>query len=164
MIDKDTLNWVLKNIVVPLTPFFIGAGLRFIYTRTFSMELFNESELALSMGLLCIIMIKSANKITDETLGDNISYVLMILTLCFIVFFACSSFLQFHIDIKATNQINKIVELLIQNKFDLKVDQIYTPQKDDFFGMLGAFRIGTFLLTLITIPTVITFKNKYNLT
>ncbi len=127
------------------------------------MELFNESELSLSMGLLCIMMIKSVNKLTDATLGDNLANVLIMFTLIFIVIFACTSFLKFHLDIKTTTQLSEIIKLASSNSFNLKPEQIYTPNKDDFFGMLSAFRMSTFILTLITIPTVISFKNKYNL-
>lgn len=160
---KESTNWILKNIVIPLTPFFIGAILRYIYTGKLSFELFDESELALSMGLLCIIMIKSTNKINDEVLGDNISYVLMIFTLAFIVFFACTSFLQFHIDIKTENQIMTIVDLLKSGTINVKAEEIYTPKSDEFYGMLSVFRNATFILSLITIPTVIIFKQKYNI-
>ena len=160
---KEGANWILKNIAIPLTPFFIGAILRYIYTGKLSAELFNESELALSMGLLCIIMIKSTKKIQDEILGDNISYVLMMFTLAFIVFFACTSFLQFHINIKTEHQIMAIVDLLKSGTLNLKAQEIYTPKSDEFYGMLSTFRNVTFILSLITIPTVIIFKHKYNI-
>ncbi|NTW32554.1 MAG: hypothetical protein HGB12_08020 [Bacteroidetes bacterium] len=163
MQNKETVNWVLRNILIPLTPFVIGAFLRFVYTKSFGIALFNESELSLSMGLLCIIMIKSANKLSDETLGDNLANVLIMFALVFIVIFACTSFLKFHMDIKATKQLKDIIHLSATNAFNLKSDQIYMPEKDDFYGMLSMFKYSTFLLTSIIIPTVISFRYKYNL-
>ena len=160
---KELLNWTFRNIVFPLTPFFIGALIRCAHSNKIALELFNESELALSMGLLCILMIRYTNEMPDKVLGANISYTLMIFTLAFIVLFALASFIHINIEATTVQQIKAITEYLNEKNDIRNPADIYLPNKHAFFPILENLRWGIFILTLITIPTVILLQQKYKL-
>lgn len=158
----ETLRWILKNIVLPLTPFLTGALLRFSYGSQDLDHIFDPSELSFSMGLLCIIVLISVNKLTEENLSDALSSILTILIVIFLVLFASSSLIKIHFD----TQVLKSYQIFIDNIDTGKIidtSNLYHPNKDDLYQMLKVLTKFIFGFTFMTVPTVVLFKHLYKL-
>lgn len=62
-------GWIAKNVLLPLTPFFIVAIFRFIF-QGWNMAILEPGLLSFSMAMLCLMITKSANKLIDPDEKD----------------------------------------------------------------------------------------------
>jgi len=78
---KDTLShkqmkpvaWLLKNVVLPLAPFLVGALIRFLHSGKISWECLSATELAFSMALMFLILTANTARLTNPALKDSLN-------------------------------------------------------------------------------------------
>lgn len=161
--NASTISWILKNILLPLTPFLLGAVLRFFKAQTFGIGLFDAGELSFSMGILCLIVIQSANRLPDTNLGEAIANTLIFFMIFFLVMYACSTFIKVHSEFHMLSKIDKVSELLKTKNLQPLESEMSRKEFAEFNSVLNYISWFVVTLTLICIPTVLTFKQKYNL-
>jgi hypothetical protein len=95
---KSIVSWVLKNIILCLLPFFIGALIRYVYLQEISFQVFDSGELSLSVSILYILTMKSASRLSDEDLRESLTTVCIIGFVGFLILFGCYSFVKVHLE------------------------------------------------------------------
>lgn len=69
MPNWETLKFVLVNVALPLTPFFVGGTIRLILTLHISWDTFSSSELAICLALLAFFI--NQNLVRSDRILDN---------------------------------------------------------------------------------------------
>jgi hypothetical protein len=87
----DLLGWSMKYIIVPLLPFFIGAGIRLIDNNGgWSWGMLHPSELSFSLAMFCILGNVYARKLEDEKIRETLSGLFIAGIVIFMSMFAFS--------------------------------------------------------------------------
>jgi hypothetical protein len=60
------LGWLAKQVVLPLTPFIVGCGIRTIRLHHLSVSCFDPAELCFSLAMFCLIGVVAARRL-DST-------------------------------------------------------------------------------------------------
>jgi uncharacterized membrane protein YoaK (UPF0700 family) len=81
---RGAVAWLARNVVLPLTPFVIGATIRIIRSGTITISAFDPGELAFSLAMLCVIGVASARRLQDRDDRD-VSFSIFVIGVAFFV-------------------------------------------------------------------------------
>ena len=160
---SSTINWILKNIILPLTPFLLGALLRFFKAKTLGINLFDASELSFSMGILCLIVSQSATRLPDVNLGEALANTLTFFMIIFLAMYACSSFIKVHQEFIVGHKLHTIEILSKSKNFSAINNEINNKNHSEFDDIVVSISWFVGVMTIICVPTVLSFKIRYNL-
>jgi len=161
-LNSETVSWSLKNILISLLPFIVGATLRIFYFGEFSFKIFSPSELAFSMAILFIIVFQSVSLIDDSNLKLSLSVLVQIGIFISLALFACSLILKIHLETELITQFNSFEELSKTNPERI-CELIQERNSDSFHAILNRVNWGSIIIATISIPTIIGMKIKYKL-
>ena len=60
-----SIAWILKYIILPLSPFFLGALVRGLHEGFFNFIVFSPTELSFSMAMLSLCIAINASRIRE---------------------------------------------------------------------------------------------------
>lgn len=90
----DTAGWISKHVLLPLSPFILGAVVRYICRDAAGIEIFDPADLAFSVAMLSLLVVLSANRLDDEQLGEAISGIYGFTMFMFVGLFVLTVVLQ----------------------------------------------------------------------
>ena len=163
MSTKEVIGWCTKYVLLPLTPFLVGALLRYFYQGSFSLSIFDPLELSFSMAILSLLIAINASKLRDKDLADSLSYLYFIAMFFFLIVFVCASLFNIQIndlimssmeDLKNNPQQSDIISSNISQNLQ---------QIEKFDSRISAIRIFTIIFSCIVIPSAIICKIKFKL-
>ena len=156
------LNFVLRNILFPLVPFFSGFLIRYVYIGNFNIGLINPAELSYSMALLSILMIISSTNIDNRDHRDNITIIFIFSLIIFLLYFIISHYLQYDMS-DCLKTINDKAQLSVSSGG--KIDNFYIKslnmQINKSNNMLNNIRFLTIWFAISIIPISLIIKYKY---
>lgn len=156
-----TVVWIAKNVLLPLTPFFVGALIRTLHTGRVTLESFNPAELSFSMAMMSLVVSMSASKLTNPDLKDSITYMYQIALIIFLALFACAVFLQTDIEVSVEG-VWRLAESKLQSTGNLTSADI-PKQINQFKEILDRFRVAIIIMSVIVLPVTIISNKKYGL-
>ena len=89
-----TFAWLLKNVVLPLAPFLVGAGVRLLHSGEFRLSCFSPTELAFSMAMMFMILSSTTAKLTNPVVRDALNNGFYLGVILFLALFAIGLFLD----------------------------------------------------------------------
>lgn len=153
--------WLLKNVLLPLTPFLVGALIRFVQAGKFSWECLSVTELAFSMALMFLILTSSTTKIQDAALKNSLNSGFNFSVVVFIALFAVGLFLEADIQVSlqdffatATSKLNASQPLSLS-------DLPSAIARDQ--GIVARIRFITMSLSALSIILAVVVGIKYEL-
>ncbi len=84
----DLIGWISKNVILPLAPFLVGALVRWLVQGKVTLTMFDASELAFSMAMLCLLLILSSSKLNDKHLAQSLTNGFSLGIVVFVALFA----------------------------------------------------------------------------
>jgi hypothetical protein len=89
-----TFAWLLKNVVLPLAPFLVGAGIRLLHGGELRLSCFSPTELAFSMAMMFMILSSTTAKLTNPIVRDALNNGFYLGVIFFLALFAIGLFLD----------------------------------------------------------------------
>lgn len=86
----DITGWLMRYAVLPLSPFFIGAIIRYIARLRFSLSIFEPAELAFSLAMFCMLVTISSRQLRDSDYKHTIAGLFTFGAFLFVALFATS--------------------------------------------------------------------------
>ena len=160
---KQDVSWGLKNVLLPLSPFLIGAILRWLYEGAFSLSILDSVSLSFSMAILCILLLKSASQLEDKDLNDSLTSVLGVGIIFYLALFATAIFIQIHIEHQTIESLKSISALIANSQVEGLESSIYNREQDIFIAIQKRMSVFIIILTVITIPLTLVSRRRYNL-
>ena len=68
-----TVSWFGRHLLLPLTPFLIGALVRYLYVGRIALETLSPAELSFSMAMMSLIISTKASQIRQKTVSGAIT-------------------------------------------------------------------------------------------
>lgn len=81
---RRALAWLARNVVLPLTPFIIGAAIRVIRSHDISIAAFDPGELTFSLAMLCLLGVAAAWRLQDRDDRD-VAFAIFVIGVAFFV-------------------------------------------------------------------------------
>jgi hypothetical protein len=156
-----TTVWIAKNVLLPLSPFFVGALIRVLHTGRLTLDSMNPAELSFSMAMMSLVVSMTASKLTDQHLKDSITYMYQIALIIFLALFACAVFLQTDIEVSIEG-VWRTAATKIHDGTNLTSADL-PEQISKYKDILDRFRITILVLSLIAVPVTIISNKKYGL-
>jgi hypothetical protein len=156
-----TFAWLLKNVVLPLAPFLVGALVRFLHSGQFSWQCLSATELAFSMAMMFLILTASTSRLQNHTLKEALNSGFDLGVVVFLALFAIALFLE--VDAlgslqdflaTATARINNSRPLLLTD-----LPERITREH----GILERIRFTTLILSGISISLAVWVGKQYEL-
>jgi len=156
-----TLAWLLKNVVLPLAPFLVGAGVRILHGGEFHMSYFSPTELAFSMAMMFLLLASSASALANPATRDALSSGFFLGVIVFLALFAIGLFLD--VDLYRTHE--SFIELA---RTKVQSSQAFSPadlppllsHNDLVFSRI---RLTTFCCSGFAVALAIFVGTKYDL-
>jgi hypothetical protein len=92
------LAWATKHLLLPLTPFITGAIIRAVAGMHGYQDVFDVGELSFSMAMLCLLVVASASRVSDQHLRESLVGIWIVPGVIFLALFALSTFAKVQID------------------------------------------------------------------
>ena len=159
------LSWLTKRVLLPLTPFLVGALIRWVYVGRVQWSTFDVGELSFSMAMLSLLMLVSVGKLDDRTLSDLLCSLYTFLLVVFVAMFGCTTLFKTQLDSHFTS-------LVIQLRQSLQVGQsvpnsvvtlLSDPRDQELNVMLSRIFVFVVVLSVCVIITTVVFKQRYRL-
>ena len=158
---KENIAWLLKNLILPLTPVLCGSLTRYFYSGDI---VFDITELAFSVAILYTLLIKSVGRLTDKSLADSLS------TICFIgisfclTIFAYATFVKLQFEHQIVSNHQDILKLLNNNPKLEEVKRLVDSMDFNSVNeLMGRVKIFMYVVAIVSVPTTIIFRVKYKL-
>lgn len=156
-----SVGWFVKHLVLPLSPFIIGALIRTIYAGDISVESLSPGELTFSVAMLSLLMAAKCSQLTNQDLRSALTSLFQLGVIVFLALFAWSIF----IEIDIANSMNKVWEAAqssVQTNKPIQVEDLpeRVPQLSD---ILNRLRWTALAASGLVVPLTVYAVNKYNL-
>jgi hypothetical protein len=159
------IAWLLKDVLLPLTPVICGTAVRYINYGELEFEL---TELSFSMAVLFMIQIKSIGKkaatSTDHSLIEGLMNSAIVAIIICLLVFTVSVGQKIETDNSMRNLIDIFVVELKKGTTVIKLKQAienYKIFKNS--GQSDRLKIFMYALTIVSIPLAGVFKFYYKL-
>ena len=156
-----TLRWLLKHVVLPLLPFFIGASIRCLFHNGFSINAFSPAELSFSMAMLTMVISLNASRLNNPNLRETISSLYQLGAFVFLILFSWAIFIEAD-KINLLNNLFKLVEQHINSGKVISVND-FPKRVFEFDSILSKLRVATISLSLAVVPLSIYSNKKFQL-
>jgi hypothetical protein len=158
---KRSLSWSLRYVLLPLTPFIVGAVVRLLYTGTVSPTALSPSELCFSMAMMSLVVSAKTRQLEDVHLADSLTSMYQIGLILFLSLFSLTMFLE--TDITATLQtLHKTAQESISTGSVLTAKDI--PERlHNYTIILERLRWTAFGLAVVCVPLTLVAVVRYNL-
>lgn len=161
---KEIIGWLSKRVLLPLTPFLVGAVIRYLYVGSVQRSIFDPAELSFSMAMLSLLVLLSIGKLDDRSLAESLSGFYTLILVMFLVFFSFASFLKAQFDSNLGTLLDSLEKLQVgQPVPDVVVSNVSNLQDQLIKSMLLRTQLFVVILTLIVILLTVIFKQKYRL-
>lgn len=97
-----TFAWLLKNVVLPLAPFLVGAGVRLLHGGELHLSCFSPTELAFSMAMMFLLLSGTTSKLTNPAVKNALNNGFYLGVIAFLALFAIGLFLD--VDLYGTHE------------------------------------------------------------
>ena len=156
-----TFGWILKHVLLPLSPLILGATARGVQQGDVSFGLISPAELGFSMAMLSLMVSMNASRISNPDLRHALVTTFQLGVIVFLVLFAWSVYVE--TDITATlHSAFSILENKATSGTTLAVSDVPDSiHKNE--NILNRLRWIIFILTLIVLPLTIYSNKKYEL-
>lgn len=156
-----TLAWILKHVLLPLSPLILGATARGVQQGELSFALISPAELGFSMAMLSLMVSMNASRLTNPDLRQALVSTFQLGVIVFLVLFAWSVYVE--TDITSTL---RVAYTLMEEKANTGVvigkseipDTIHKNEE-----ILNRLRWLIFVLAVIVLPLTIYSNKKYEL-
>jgi hypothetical protein len=156
-----TFLWLLKYVLLPLTPLIAGFFIRTVHLGTLSFSSLSPVELCFSMAMISFVISSNAAKLNDAIKRDALTHAFQMGVLIFVIVFALSLYLEIDILFSLKKMMADIQESLKQEQIITK--ECLPPRIGEFESQMAIFRIAAIVLSFVVIPIAIYSNNKYNL-
>ncbi len=156
-----TIAWILKHILLPLTPFILGAVARGIQQGYLGLSALGTSELGFSMAILCLVVSMNASRITNPDLKASIVGMYQLGLIIFLVLFAWAVYLEVEMNTSLKITYGVIEAKLLKQSTVTIADLSTTFHKNT--NILGRLRLLVVIFSIIMIPLTILTNKKYDL-
>lgn len=156
-----TVAWIIKHILLPLTPFVIGAVVRSVYGGDFHIDTLSAAELSFSMAMMALIVSTKTAQIKDRHLSEALTSLYQIILIVYLALFAVTMFLE--------TDVNTLLETLFLTAQNQLANGQQLVEKDlperivIFQDILVRLRILAISLSVFVIPLTIYAIRKYEL-
>jgi hypothetical protein len=156
-----TLAWILKHVLLPLSPLIIGATARGVQQGALSFDLISPAELGFSMAMLNLMMSMNASRLTNPDLRQALVSIFQLGVIIFLVLFAWSVYVEADINSRL-KAVYTLMEGRLATGGAIGKDQITdTIRKND--EILDRLRLLTLCLAVVVLPLTIFSNKKYEL-
>jgi uncharacterized membrane protein len=156
-----TVAWLLKNLFLPLTPFFVGALARSLHRGVFEFNSLSPTELSFSMAMLFLVVSLNASRLTNTTLREALTQLYQFGVITFLALFAWAIFIE--ADIESSLQSSLFaMEVAVQDGVTITAEAL--PDRiHQYEDILHRLRYTTVILALIVTPLTAFSAKKYDL-
>jgi hypothetical protein len=95
---RSFFAWAAKNFLLPLTPFFTGAIIRTVAGIEGPKNIFDVGELCFSMAMLCLLVVASSGRVSDQHLRESLVGMWIMGGVMFLSLFVIAIFVKTQID------------------------------------------------------------------
>ena len=159
---KESIRWTIRQLILPLTPFFIGALVRWIYLG-FSWSIFDPSLLSFSMAMLCYLVIISSVNIHDQDLRKELSDIFAFTLIVFLVAFAVINYINISIDASFLANIEQIIASNSSGIISVNTFQDLIKPQYENSPRIERVKELLIIMTFVTLTLTIYCKHKYKL-
>lgn len=156
-----TFAWIVKFVIFPLTPFFIGAIVRILNSGDINVQVLSPTELAFSMAMLSLFISVNASRISNPTLRDALIRMYQLGVVVFLALFSWAIFLETDMLI-SLNSALVVIEQKINMGATITVGDL--PKRLHHFELIfSRLRWMTIVLSMAVVPLAIYSNKKYDL-
>jgi surface polysaccharide O-acyltransferase-like enzyme len=159
--SNNMIGWISRNLLLPLSPFVVGALIRTLQNGSLSLDVLDPGELSFSMAIMLCMVSISAGRLNNEQLRDSLTNMYLVGVIVFLVLFTLSIFLQSDIE-KCLKEILSVASASARDSIPVSTSSI-PPRIIYFSDFLSRIRIATIGLSLFIAPITIWSATKYNL-
>ncbi|HXU30105.1 MAG TPA: hypothetical protein VN851_05960 [Thermoanaerobaculia bacterium] len=154
-------SWFGRHLVLPLTPFLVGALVRYLYAGEFNLEALSPAELSFSMAMMSLVISTKASQIPQPNVRGAITSLYRVGVVVFVVLFALSMFLETDISTTYKAAWDGIQSQLAAGKRVSSGD--LSPHIALFCKIVDRLRYSTIIFSLLMIPLTIITILKYDM-
>ena len=159
-----TLSWIIKRLLLPLLPFFIGVLIRTILQVSFKCHIIDPAELSFSMAMLCFFVSLSASKNRDKNIADTLSTIFMWFLVYFVILFTLSLIGRVYIENSLTEALQKVRNLLEVGGSKLDMLKILNSEEaEKYKSIIDVVRWFAIIPSIFVLVTSIICKYNYKL-
>ncbi len=160
---STTVSWLLKNVLVPLSPSLLGALIRWSITNKFGWHLLSSSEVLCSLAMIFFVIMIGARSVQgDSSLYSSLTNLSLIGLFVCIGFFSTTTYQQEQLN-KETNDVrdyvvDSIKRQNVSGKIEYKLDNI-----KEIEGQSNRIRYVVLPFSIVVIIIGLFLRRQYKL-
>lgn len=156
-----TVSWFGRHLLLPLTPFLIGALVRYLYVGRIAVETLSPAELSFSMAMMSLIISTKASQIRQKTVSGAITSLYRVGVVVFVVLFALAMFLETDIAAAYEAAWQQVVDSVANG---VTITGTELPARvQQFSDIVSRLRNVTITFSLLILPLTIIAIVKYDM-
>ena len=153
--------WIVKHIVLPLAPFFIGGLIRIMYSGQPRLEAVSPGELTFSMAVLSLLMSSKTSQLANAHLRETLTSLFQFGVIVFLALFAWSVL----VEVDIAYSLNAVLEVAVASEESgAPVNSGDLPKRLAWYNaLLGRLRWAALLSFAVVVPMTLYAARKYGL-
>ncbi len=162
---RITVAWVLKNLLLPLLPFGLGALIRILSALSIDRSAFDPADLSFSLAILCLLVSVSARKLQDPHTSSSISSMFIMFGCLFLTLFAITTLWKFDADATSAGMLEDARRYISSGGTSIAAvgDVVTRTQFVSTLQRIDAVRQITFIVAGFVIFLAIVCEYRYKL-